>query len=163
MDALAIGDRILVAPGVYSPVYLFTHKLSGGAPHAFLRLRTAAGPAVSVTPGHYLPVSGRGLVAAWSVRVGDELTLASGEVSPVVAVEAAKRQGLYNPQTVQGDIVVDGVVSSTYTTAVEPATAHAALYALRVVYNVFQLAVGGLDAGSPVEVPAILEGQRAVL
>jgi Hint module len=165
MDALAVGDRVLVAPGVYSTVYLFTHRVrgGGGGAQAFLRLRTLAGPAVSLTPGHYLPVAGRGLVAAAAVRVGDGLLLGSGEVSAVVAVERRGGDGLYNPQTLHGDILVDGVVSSTYTTAMEPRVAHAALVALRIVYRIIGVALEGVDSGSPFRVPTIVGGASAVL
>lgn len=161
MDALAVGDRVLAAPGAYSPVFLFTHR-AARAPAAFLRISTDAGAAVAVTPGHYVPVRGRGLVAARAVAVGDYVGLGDGREAAVLRVEAVRGEGLYNPQTLHGEIVVDGVVCSAYTQAVEPAVAHAALGGLRAVWAAFGVAVGGLEDGSPVGVPAVLGGEAVL-
>jgi hypothetical protein len=157
LDALAVGDRVQVGPGAHSPVFMFTHREAGGV-RDFVQLRTASGHAVAATEGHYLPVAGRGLVSAGAVAVGDVLALGSGDVSAVVAVEAVRSTGLFNPQTLHGEIVVDGVVASTYTTAVEPSAAHAVLGPVRALYNVLGVVMHGLDRGSPVALPACLKG-----
>lgn len=87
------------------------------------------------------------LVSAASVRIGDVLQLANGSDSPVVVVEDVSADGLYNPQTVDGNIIVDGIVASTYTTAVHPCVAHAALLApIRFLYERSRLFVVVLDA-----------------
>lgn len=41
----------------------------------------------------------------------------------------------FNPQTLDGDILVDGIVTSTYTTAVAPRVARAVLSPLRLLYT----------------------------
>jgi len=68
---------------------------------------------------------------AADVRLGDRLPLAAGNASAVVGVGCVDLPGLYNPHTLDGDITVDGVVVSTWTAAVPPAVASAALSPLR--------------------------------
>lgn len=73
-------------------------------------------------------------VSAGAVAVWDDLVLADGPPSRVVRVDAVTSSGLYNPQTLDGDIVVGGSLASTYTTAVDPAVASAALAPLRELW-----------------------------
>ncbi|OSX75398.1 hypothetical protein BU14_0238s0021 [Porphyra umbilicalis] len=149
MDTLVVGDSVAVGGGRFSDVFAFTHA-DADAMTAFVRL-TVAPPAADacaahpsslrLTAGHYLSVNGR-LAAASTVVVGDLLRRADGSSAPVVAVGVAVAGGLYNPQTVDGSILVDGIVASTYTTAVAPHLAAAALAPMRALY-----AVGGGRAG----------------
>jgi hypothetical protein len=162
MDRLAVGDVVLVGPGTYSPVFMFTHKEAGGV-NDFVLLTTLSGDAVALTAGHYLPVSGRGLVAAGAVEVGDALTQGSGGQARVATAQVVQLRGLYNPQTLQGDIVssvgdAGGVVASTYTTMVAPAVAHAALSPLRALYKHLSLSLACFDHGSPLSLPSALRG-----
>jgi desert hedgehog len=147
MGELAVGDRVHVGRGIFSDVFMFTHK-SADVANLFVEMTTVSGSVLRATPGHYLYVNGA-LSAAKAVVAGDVLELASGAADAVAAVRSVTDFGLYNPQTVQGDVVVDGVRASTYTTAVEPAFAHAALSPLRAVYGVFGAATAALDNGSP--------------
>jgi hypothetical protein len=147
MDALAVGDRVAVGGGAFSPVFLFTHRAGGGA-HEFVRVTTASGAVLRATPGHYVHVAGRGLVAAGAVRVGDRLRLGGGALTPVVSLARVRAAGLFNPQTLSGEIVVDGIVASTYTTAVAPAVAHAVLAPLRAAFRAFRASTAAFDAGS---------------
>lgn len=156
MSSLSIGDVVKVGVNKYSRVFMFTHKMAESV-HKFVTLKTASGVSLSLTKGHYLYVNDV-LAAASTVAVGDSLTLASGEKASVVAVEASTRTGLFNPQTVDGDIVVDGVLSSTYTTAVEPGFAHALLAPLRLISNVFGVSVTSLESGSDVLAAAAPQG-----
>ena len=69
----------------------------------------------------------------------------------MLAVRSARKTGLYNPHTLHGDIVVDGVLTSTYTAAFSPTLAHVALAPLRALYragvDIFKVDVGAaLDA-----------------
>lgn len=133
MAKLRVGHRVQTAPGpVFSDLFLFTHRASDVV-SAFVLIRTRSGHELRVSPGHYLRVDGA-LRPAAAVRRGDAVVLASGEMTVVVGVEEVQARGLYNPQTVHGDIVVDGIVSSTYTTAVEPRFAHGMLVAVRWLY-----------------------------
>lgn len=145
MHALAVGDNVRVGVTEFSRVFMFTHKLTD-ASFRFVALSTASGASLSLTPGHYLYVNGA-LAAARSVVVGDQLTLATGALDVVVAVGTRAARGLFNPQTVSGNLVVDGVLASTYTTAVEPAFAHAVLAPLRALSEVFGLSLTALESG----------------
>ena len=59
----------------------------------------------------------------------------------VTAVAAEWANGLYSPHTMTGDIVVDGVLTSTYM----PKLAHALLWPVRMLYNAgVQIAVASL-------------------
>ena len=72
------------------------------------------------------------LQTARTVVVGDALSGAGGNVT-AVATEWA--EGFYNPHTMTGDIVVDGILTSTYTDAVAPSLAHALLWPVRMLYE----------------------------
>lgn len=137
MDELRIGDRVLVGPETYSTVFMFTHIHVHGTSQ-YVRLRTASGAAVTLTPNHYLYVSGD-LELASQVQVGDELVLGSGISDIVVAVDTfVAADGLFNPQTVHGDIVVGGIKASTYTITVKPHIAHALLAPFRASFCVLE-------------------------
>jgi len=154
---VAVGDEVRVAPGsgpaAWSPVYMFTHKLPGGA-HTFVEMTTAAGAVLTATPSHLVYASGA-QVPAGSVAVGDALEVIppgtpAGEAvsSRVVAVRHVVRAGLVNPQTLHGDVVVNGVRASTWTTAVEPAVASGLLAPVRAAFR-----LAGVDASR-----GVLEG-----
>lgn len=134
MDALAIGDRVHVGGGRTSPVFLFSHA----APHAvssFVSLTTAAGPVLTLTPGHLLPVNGE-MAQARAVVVGDRLQLGSAATcTSVVKVSAVTARGLWNPHTLTGDIVVDGVQTSTWTSAVGEGAGRSLLAPLASLYR----------------------------
>jgi len=143
MAALAVGDRVLAGGGVYSEVFLFSHRLAGAAA-TFVELTTPA-TTLALTGGHYLYVNGA-LREARHVKVGDNVTLASGKAAPVTAVGRVRKDGIYNPHTLQGDIVVDGVLTSTYTAAFSPTLAHVVFAPLRALYragaDIFRTDVG---------------------
>jgi hypothetical protein len=44
------------------------------------------------------------------------------------------KAGLFNPNTLHGDVVVNGVLTSTYTDSLAPSLWHAALWPLRGIY-----------------------------
>jgi len=132
MADVRVGDSVLAAPGVFSKVYMFSHRLAE-TNSAFVTLTTDAGAELQLTQDHYLYVNGV-LATAGAVRVGDALTLASGVRTTVTAVNTMWAAGLYNPHTLHGDIVVNGIATSTYTKAIAPAIAHAALWPVRALY-----------------------------
>lgn len=149
---VGVGDRVRVGEGVWSEVFMFSHRVVEGV-WEYVRVEVESGEWVRVSGGHYLYVGGR-LVEARKVVVGDLLEIV-GEgaswMSRVVDVKCEKRRGgLYNPQTVQGDIVVNGIKASTYTSAVDPRVAHGLLAPLRLLYKVFNRdpSVGLLNGGA---------------
>jgi hypothetical protein len=147
MDELLAGDRVHVGRGQFSEVFMFTHK-TADVESEFVVVHTASsGSRLRLSPGHYMYVNGA-LAAAKTVTVGDSVELGDGSMDTVAAVSTAVLKGLYNPQTLQGDIVVDNVRASTYTTAVEPMFAHAILTPLRAAYRMLGWSTGLLNEGS---------------
>lgn len=129
MRELRLGDDVAVGNGAFSPVYMFTHRVTAGE-FEFVELEAQSGEKLRLSAGHHLYAGGR-LVAARDVRVGDVLVGEDGSEGRVVRTEKVYDTGLYNPQTLHGDIAVDGIVTSTYTEAIAPHVAHAALAPLR--------------------------------
>lgn len=146
MDDVHVGDRVMVAAGLFSEVFMFTHKLSRGL-YRFLEISLKSGDSITVTPGHYIYVNGY-LTAAKVAVIGDTLELDDGSQSTIVAVRQVTSRGLFNPQTIHGDLVVDGVRSSTYTSAVEPLVAHALLTPLRAFFSGTSISTSVFDNGA---------------
>jgi Hint module len=146
MDALKIGDLVKVSPTDFSAVFMFTHKIAEGL-NPFVSITTASGTSVTLSAGHFI-YANSALVPASSVAVGDSLETLTSFADRVVSVSQVQQVGLYNPQTVHGDVIVDGVRSSTYTTAVEPSVAHAILAPFRSAYSYFGMHTSSLDSGS---------------
>lgn len=174
MDALHVGDRVAVGGGVFSDVYLWTHRDAAATP-SLVRLVTAGGASLRVTPGHLVYVAAAAaaprLVAAADVAVGDALVLgrpaANASAAVVVAVGRVAGAGLYNPQTLAGAIVVDGFRCSTVTAAVPGgvAVAEALLSPWRLVYRVLgvarrRAALDGLFVGG---VPPVVDAAGKAL
>lgn len=143
MDSLSVGETVKVGVNEYSRVFMFTHKLVG-TENKFVTLSTASGAKVSLTHGHFIYSSGA-LVPASTVKIGDSLTLADGNKTAVTGIASTIESGLFNPQTVSGDLVVDGVKCSTYTTVVSPTLAHAILAPFRALQNL--VTYTGLQSG----------------
>lgn len=152
MSNLSVGHRVHVGYGTYSPVFMFTHKLADTIAR-FVQIETATGHIISLTSSHYLYINSE-LAAAKSVVPGDKVELEYGAPVTVTRVSSVLYRGLYNPQTIHGDIVVSGVRASTYTTKLEPVVAHAALSPLRAMYLAFRFHSAALEGGAP----RILEG-----
>eukprot|EP00173_Palmaria_palmata_P003588 Plantae.Rhodophyta-Palmaria_palmata.ctg37814.p1 GENE.Plantae.Rhodophyta-Palmaria_palmata.ctg37814~~Plantae.Rhodophyta-Palmaria_palmata.ctg37814.p1 ORF type:complete len:157 (+),score=36.29 Plantae.Rhodophyta-Palmaria_palmata.ctg37814:49-471(+) len=129
---------------------MFTHKLADVI-NNFVAIETVSGAALRLTASHYMYVNGE-LQAAKAIVAGDVVELASGERDAVSSVSSIVDTGLYNPQTVHGDVVVNGVLASTYTTTVEPVFAHAVLSPFRAVYNALGFATTSLEHGSSLDV-----------
>lgn len=138
MEDVRIGDRVQVGVNEFSRVFAWTHQ------HAhinadFIRIEHAKGTApFVVTRNHFVHKIGSGLVLAKELAVGDLLMSGKGEHSRITSIASKEGRGLFNPQTMHGDIVVDGVLASTYTLAVSPGAAHALLTPIRACFNLFQ-------------------------
>lgn len=151
MSDLRLGDAVRTKHSALSQIFFFSHRTAAdGDAYPYVELFASSGAKVTLSPGHYVHANGR-LLAASAVRVGDSLTLANGSESAVVRVRRVLRQGKFAPHTLHGDIVVDGVLVSTYTTAVHPRLAHSVLLApLRWLYRIGMQNVyeGLLDSGA---------------
>ena len=129
MRDVRLGDRLQVArpDGTlgYEDVYLNTHK-DGTSSAPYVMLMLASGRALTLSPRHFIPVAddfegawdGRVERGADEVRPGD-LVWSQGEggrIVPdrVVRAETKVAVGAYNPLTLGGTIVVDGVIASAH-------------------------------------------------
>ena len=137
MKDLKIGDRVRVANGKYSDVILFTHRDEEHIGR-FVEILTENGPTLRLTNGHYLYVNHK-LTPAHSVKPGDILKDGTNEVPSsgfvVRNVRSVVDRGLYNPQTIHGDIVVNGIISSTFFEAVQPSLARTLMKPVSLLYR----------------------------
>lgn len=131
MDELRIGDNVRVSTDAFSPIVLFTHR-DALARTRQVHIKLADGKSITLSAGHYLPINGK-LSAARDVTIGDKLAV-DNDVVDVVHVNMQMANGLYNPHTAAGTIVVDGITCSTYTEAVPANTAHAILSPIRAAF-----------------------------
>jgi len=129
MDALQIGDRVRVAGGRFSKVYSFGHlSMNPAATVEYLQITTNASsstPPIEITRDHMLFVVGAAgdfpvtrltqrAVTAAKVSTGDLLVVASGEFVSVVQIKTVFRRGAFAPFTESGDLIVSGVLTSSY-------------------------------------------------
>lgn len=132
MKELRIGDRVLQANGAYSAVFGFSHRLRTSR-HPFRRICTSM-HCVSASHGHYMFTKQK-LVAAGSIEAGDFLATGVDKYEEVISSEDVWEQGLYNPHTLTGELVVEGFRASCYTTAVRPDIAKTLLSPLRAAFR----------------------------
>lgn len=134
ISSLRIGDMVSVGNGAYSQVFAFSHR-DPNAIGQHVEFTLASGRKLTMTAGHHLHANGK-YVAAQDVRVGDVLVGASGDAETVSQIGSVRATGLYNPHTLTGTIAVNGVVCSTYTTAMKSTAAQALLAPLRTLFRV---------------------------
>lgn len=141
MEKLALGDRVLVAkPSTYSTVFMFTHRIDKGL-YEFCQFTLEDGSVIRMTPTHYTYVDGK-ILSARDVRVGHKL-----DSKRVAKVELTFERGLYNPQTVSGDIVVNGVRTTTFTETVVVSLAQSLLSPFRCLYKLVGFKFNCLEGG----------------
>ena len=140
MDELQIGDSVQTANGQFSALFMFTHK-DDSAISTFVQIETQSRQ-VTVTSGHYVYCE-NGLKTAGSVAVGDMLQTENGQIEEVVSIQKVQRKGLYNPQTLCGELLVNGIRVSAYTTAVKPSTANTLLAPMRAAYSIMGIDISG--------------------
>jgi hypothetical protein len=127
ISALKIGDKVLAArpdgSTFFDDVYMFGHKDTTTAAR-FVRLETAGGAALRLTSDHHLFVirggERRGVPASQAL-VGDlvhvEGRLGASQLEAIVAKSLVAGTGLFNPYTLSGSIVVDGVAASCHSSS----------------------------------------------
>lgn len=114
MEELQVGDLVLTSSGNYESVYMMDH-VHPWRPTQYIQIHTwALHKPLEVSPNHLVFVEGQDFpIPALDVRVGDRMRLLTG-FTKVIKLDLVFREGLYNPLTTDGTIVVDGVVASTY-------------------------------------------------
>jgi hypothetical protein len=161
MANLAIGDKVLVGDGSkYSEIFMFSHR-DTDADSVFLNIRTTSGDALLLTPDHYLYLN-RTLVIARNAKIGDILLTRDGSETTIVSIVQERHVGLYNPHTLQGDLVVNGILVSSYTSAVAPTLAHSMLWPVRMLYSLgYDIFQGIFDEGSSLMTALLPAGRDA--
>jgi len=135
MDKLKIGDVVRVSASEFSPVYFWGHKDSSSTSGNFVQIMLESGRTLTLSSNHML-YANKALVRAVDVQVGDTLVDAHNGDSIVSDTRrGVTKRGLYNPHTIHGDIVVNGVVASTYTSAQLSPTAHMLLAIERLSFR----------------------------
>jgi hypothetical protein len=113
MENLEIGDIVKTsADGKFSRVYSFAHK-DRQSEAEFLQIYTEKSSLpVEISPEHFVYVGSdqeQTLLRTKHVQVGDRL----GDTI-VTAITPVQRHGLYAPVTESGEILVSGIVASSY-------------------------------------------------
>jgi Hint module len=134
MSEVSTGSKIKDYGGLTSEVFMFTHRDGSRSLHPFLYFKTAENFTLTISPGHYI-YTPDGLRPARNLHVGSILILGDDRRALVMEKFIVLREGLYNPQTMSGSLIVDGFAVSAYTTAVAPSIAHAILSPLRLLYR----------------------------
>lgn len=114
MSKLEIGDQVQTAYG-YQPIYGFAHK-DTDMPVKFQRIYTKekADP-LEVTGEHLIFMAGEPHpVRADTVVPGAVLSTTDSAGASVTKIDFIHRYGKFAPLTLDGTIVVDGIVSSCY-------------------------------------------------
>ncbi|CAJ0959702.1 unnamed protein product, partial [Mesorhabditis belari] len=164
MDELQVGDHVLVpsANGVpkYEMIEMFYHRIPDRRTN-FVVLETESGHKLSVTALHLLPFGDceemgkllnqsegidmalQGSRFAHRAKIGECIlrTAENGEIRAERIVKIGRRisTGIYSPITVEGSIIVDGVLASCFA-QVESHSTHKVLYDFtHWVYKTFSL------------------------
>jgi len=116
---IVAGDRVLTKNGQYETVYAIDHK-EKYRPSNFVQIyHEQQKQPLEITKNHMVFLSAKTndkvvASAAEMVKVGDKLQTISGP-STVTKIDTVVRNGLFNPLTASGSIVVNqGVVASTF-------------------------------------------------
>ena len=120
MDALKIGDSVQTADGTFSKVYSFGHKASSQRTQ-YLQVYAASmdrDRPLEISAAHLIYTQDASkewrLIPAGDLRKGDTLLTADGSPSAVLWIHEVERTGAYAPLTVSGNLLVNGVLASSY-------------------------------------------------
>lgn len=139
MKKVRIGDSVSVGNGQFSKVFMFTHRHERTITR-FISLKISNGAVITATPGHFIYVDGR-LTGMRKVKAGQKVTMGNGEGAYVTGVRLGTEAGMYNPHTMDGDIVVNGVKASCYTEVIPVEVAHALLVPFRALDRLYSIAL----------------------
>lgn len=121
MSSLQIGDYVKVRGGSYSLVYTFGHY-NTATKAMFLQIHTGEDhPPLEISAQHLLYVKkattkAPKLLPAKKVEVGDYLVTEHDNPQKVTSIYKVQLHGFYAPHTATGEIVVSGVLASSYAT-----------------------------------------------
>lgn len=135
MEELALREKVAIGRGEHSDVYFFGHRSENDVAEFVTIVHDRSARRLRLSPMHYLYVNGA-LQTAQTVQVGDRLRGDNGSDDvKVTSVKMEKARGLYAPTSLHGDLLVDDVIVSSYTSAIHPGLAHKLLHPLRLMYR----------------------------
>eukprot|EP00186_Timspurckia_oligopyrenoides_P000310 CAMPEP_0182451058 /NCGR_PEP_ID=MMETSP1172-20130603/43508_1 /TAXON_ID=708627 /ORGANISM="Timspurckia oligopyrenoides, Strain CCMP3278" /LENGTH=591 /DNA_ID=CAMNT_0024648793 /DNA_START=2007 /DNA_END=3782 /DNA_ORIENTATION=- len=145
MKELRLGDRVLISsnPPKFSEVYAWGHRDST-AYSQFCEISYSSQQhgraSIRLTPRHYMRIKRNSRLmyaTAETLRTKDEIVMFDESTALVLSNKRIQDIGLYNPHTLDGDLVVDGVRVSSYTASLSPHLSHLLLWPLRILYHAF--------------------------
>lgn len=110
-----IGMHLMTSQGL-SPFFLQGHA-DPDALTSMMEIDTISNHSVKASPDHYFPLVSGTHMAAQRLSVGDELWIYhEGTLVPsaIAGIRVVAAKGLFNPYTVTGDIVVNGILASSH-------------------------------------------------
>jgi len=112
---VAVGDKVMTASGKYKSVFTISH-FHHDRVTSFLSVQTEMKEKpLELTPLHMLFLQGeQNPVPAQDVKIGDLVQTLYHGPQKVTNITVVTRNGFYNPVTMDGTIVVDGIIASTY-------------------------------------------------
>lgn len=150
LSSLTPGDRVMALSEtgqvVFSPVLLFLHR-DPESRSRFLSLQTEDGHRLAVTPHHlvfsdaYCRPDGRQYRARFASRAQTGTCIvvltAEGDVRPsrIVSISEEEDTGVYAPLTEAGNVLVDGVLASSYALVEDHRLAHWAFGPVRLLFS----------------------------
>lgn len=132
IGSLRAGQRVRIsADDTMSAVFAFTHRELDGV-YEFIHIELEGSPhSITLSAEHYMYANEIPVRAA-DVHVGDVVRTVAG-LKLVRQVSQVFDRGLVAPHTMHGDIVVGGIVASTYTSLLSVNVAHALLSPIRAI------------------------------
>lgn len=153
MKELKIKDAVSVGGGAYEEVFGFTHR-DESVKTKMVEIVTEKGKNIKMSEGHLIKTGGVWKEAGHLI-LDDELETESGK-ERIIKLRFTKTEGLYNPQVIGGELIVDGVKVSCYTKAVSMGVAEALLSPLRALHSLGVNGNWGFDKGAPKWVNSII-------
>lgn len=167
MSELHIGDVVRVSATEFSPVIVFSHRNTVVTRSDFITLMTsvpmvndnAGSTSLTLSSGHLVYVQRKGIIPADMIQTGDfvQIVVLRSQLQPDQqpnqrwvkirhVVHNVTKTGLFNPHTINGDVVVNQIVTSCYTNAIrkrdgltESLFAHGLLTPIRALFHVGML------------------------
>jgi hypothetical protein len=158
---LRVGDRVLAMDGANLPVYddviLMLDRREDDV-LLYYTLRTETGRSITLSADHMVftsDVHGAPMTAkhASDVTTGEYMHVwdaNSNTFTPrkIVTIQIETKQGAFAPLTMQGTVVVDGHVASSYAVRTDHVTAHRYMAPWRLAYKI-QKSVFGIEPYIP--------------
>jgi desert hedgehog protein len=125
ISTLMIGDKVLASHSdgnlFFDDVYMFGHK-NMDVKAQFVKLQTSGKASLRLTSDHLVPIVRDGhrlVIHSKDVQVGDLVQVHSANATSatfesIITKSIVSDVGLFNPYTLSGTIVVDGVVASCH-------------------------------------------------